>query len=307
MTKIAENEEGEIYLWSNDRYINWGAYIWDQMKQYRTIDKKKHTELRKTILPQIQLLNPAKNCLQIIRKERKNRYIERITDEIREGQKQGIARIVWRKINAPEKPLIRKQKRKMALKDDIGDNQSVAYVNVGTMGKYIKQHFTRALGKWAITCIVDEMWTIREENDETWNIANEHKNKHDSSHIQQYAKTGINKKQYVEATGRDIQGYEIQKDIRKLNNGKSVGSDEISDGAIKINKDWVAPILKQMFNRFAHNNAIPKEWAKGIMTLLHKKDETDQLDNYRPIALINVIYKIWAFVMSTRLNPVITY
>ena len=50
---------------------------------------------------------------------------------------------------------------------------------------------------------------------------------------------------------------------------------------------------------------MPKRWLEGVITFLRKKDATDKLDNYRPITLINIIYKIWAIIMSTRLNPVL--
>ena len=47
---------------------------------------------------------------------------------------------------------------------------------------------------------------------------------------------------------------------------------------------------------------MPKEWLKGVMTFIHKNKAIDNLDNYRPITLINIIYKIRASIMATRLN-----
>ena len=52
LTNIAQNEEGEPYLRSNDQYINWGRYLWGQTKQRRTIDQRNHTELRKKSWPE---------------------------------------------------------------------------------------------------------------------------------------------------------------------------------------------------------------------------------------------------------------
>ena len=103
--------------------------------------------------------------------------------------------------------------------------------------------------------------------------------------------------------GKKIQQNEIAKEIRKLENGKSVGGDGISAETIKANQEWATPILQQMYNQSAHSNDMPKEWAKGVTTFIRTKNETDNLGNYRPLTLINIVYKIWASLMSTGLNP----
>ena len=60
-----------------------------------------------------------------------------------------------------------------------------------------------------------------------------------------------------------------------------------------------------MYNLSIQNNAMPKEWLTGVMTFIHKKNAVGNLDNYRPITLINIIYKIWASIMNERLIPVL--
>ena len=60
-----------------------------------------------------------------------------------------------------------------------------------------------------------------------------------------------------------------------------------------------------MYNLCTKNNAMRNEWLKGIMTFIRKKHAVGNLDNYRPITLIIIIYKIWAFIMAKRLNPVL--
>ena len=41
------------------------------------------------------------------------------------------------------------------------------------------------------------------------------------------------------------------------------------------------------------------------MSLIHKKDDKDDIANYRPISLTNVDYRILAFVLANRLQKVI--
>ena len=60
-----------------------------------------------------------------------------------------------------------------------------------------------------------------------------------------------------------------------------------------------------MYNLCAKNNEMPKDWLKGVMTIIHKNRDIDNMDNYRPITLISIIYKIWASIMETRLNHVL--
>ena len=43
----------------------------------------------------------------------------------------------------------------------------------------------------------------------------------------------------------------------------------------------------------------------GIITLIHKKGETDNLSNWRPISLLNYDYKIMAAVLANRLHKVL--
>ena len=45
-------------------------------------------------------------------------------------------------------------------------------------------------------------------------------------------------------------------------------------------------------------------WGKGIITLIHKGGDANNLDNYRPITLLPTIYKIWATIITNRLAPV---
>jgi hypothetical protein len=46
---------------------------------------------------------------------------------------------------------------------------------------------------------------------------------------------------------------------------------------------------------------IPAQWAEGIIAPIHKKGDKLARHNYRPITLLNISYKIFAFLLNNRL------
>ena len=62
---------------------------------------------------------------------------------------------------------------------------------------------------------------------------------------------------------------------------------------------------KLMSDQMDKHKVTPKRWLQGVMTFLQKKNARDDLNNYRPITIIDVIYKIWATITPQRLNPIL--
>ena len=44
--------------------------------------------------------------------------------------------------------------------------------------------------------------------------------------------------------------------------------------------------------------------GKGILILIPTKDDRKDINNYRPIVLLPVIYKVWADIIDNRLSPI---
>ena len=49
---------------------------------------------------------------------------------------------------------------------------------------------------------------------------------------------------------------------------------------------------------------MPGEWKQGVIALIRKNGCTKTMENYRPIALLNITHKIWATIMTSRLKPI---
>lgn len=96
---------------------------------------------------------------------------------------------------------------------------------------------------------------------------------------------------------------EVETAIDSLKLGKSPGSDGLSADFYKIFKSILAPILLRLYNKMQATRSTPKTFALGIRTLIFKnKGSQDNLDNYRPISLLNTDYKILAKILANRLN-----
>ena len=69
-----------------------------------------------------------------------------------------------------------------------------------------------------------------------------------------------------------------------------------------------APILTNVFNHWLAQGAIPGSITKGVITLLKKggRHVREDLDDYRPITLLNTELKILARVLANRLQLVIS-
>ena len=102
--------------------------------------------------------------------------------------------------------------------------------------------------------------------------------------------------------GRPIGQEEIAKAIGDLTTSKSVGGDGISDEAIIQNKVWIIPPIEIIIQNSRITCKLPKQRLKGVVTYIHKKKDTKDIKNYRPITLITIIYKIWE-IMANRINP----
>ena len=57
-----------------------------------------------------------------------------------------------------------------------------------------------------------------------------------------------------------------------------------------------------LLNKIYERGATPKAWSLISIKMLYKKGNPADLNNYRPIALINVIEKVFTQILAERLN-----
>ena len=59
--------------------------------------------------------------------------------------------------------------------------------------------------------------------------------------------------------------------------------------------------LEILFNVVLNSGFFPSGWTKGIIIPLHKKGETDDVNNYRGITLISCLGKLFTSIINQRI------
>ena len=100
-----------------------------------------------------------------------------------------------------------------------------------------------------------------------------------------------------------ITSDEICKCIRKLNNGKASGIDNVLNEYIKSTCDIFLPVYEKLFNLILDTGIFPKEWSIGSIHPIYKnKGNRDNVKNYRPITILSCMGKLFTSILNMRLN-----
>ena len=104
----------------------------------------------------------------------------------------------------------------------------------------------------------------------------------------------------------NITGEEIRRAILSFDKGKTPGSDGLSIDLYVNYIHYFVPILQMLFrNCFARHELSPS-MQLGIISQLFKKGDRTKRENWRPLSMLNVDYKILTKVLTLRLKTVAT-
>jgi hypothetical protein len=99
---------------------------------------------------------------------------------------------------------------------------------------------------------------------------------------------------------RPITKQEVRRIFQRVKN-TSPGEDRISYKELR-EIDPSFGILTKIFNRCLQEQRIPSHWKRALTILIHKKGDASRMENWRPIALSNTIYKIYTGIWAQRLS-----
>ncbi|CAD6190024.1 unnamed protein product [Caenorhabditis auriculariae] len=95
---------------------------------------------------------------------------------------------------------------------------------------------------------------------------------------------------------------EVAHAIRRLKNGTAAGPDNISTEILKSGGDALNRLLAKRFSTYLKNNEIPEQWKVSKTILIPKKGDLTDLNNFRPISLLSVVYKLFTKIIVNRLE-----
>ena len=95
---------------------------------------------------------------------------------------------------------------------------------------------------------------------------------------------------------------EVQKSILKLKSDKAHGIDGIQAEFYKSTINLISSILVLLFNKIFESAEFPSSWLETVLVPVHKSGTKYDPSNYRGISLLNVLYKIFSFIINNRLE-----
>ena len=100
-----------------------------------------------------------------------------------------------------------------------------------------------------------------------------------------------------------ISREEIEESVKRQNNGRATGPDDIPFEFYKNGGEMVIDRMTELFNRAWEEERVPRKRNEYRLTLLHKEGYRSKIElkNYRPIALVNTVGKVFCAVLNDRL------
>ena len=100
---------------------------------------------------------------------------------------------------------------------------------------------------------------------------------------------------------REISLDEVNASLIKCKKGKAPGLDGITAEFFKnLPDNWII-YMHKLFNKILNDEVVPSNWSEVTAMMLYKKGDKDMPENYRSIALLNVITKIFTQILNKRL------
>jgi Reverse transcriptase (RNA-dependent DNA polymerase) len=106
---------------------------------------------------------------------------------------------------------------------------------------------------------------------------------------------------------QDITPMEVSEALSKLKSGTASGSDGLPPELFKYANVWsedgsgFAVHLSVIFNHIFRLASVPADWGSALLTLVYKSGERTDWGNYRPIAVMKAVSKVFASVLNIRL------
>ncbi|CAI5467267.1 unnamed protein product [Closterium sp. Yama58-4] len=104
---------------------------------------------------------------------------------------------------------------------------------------------------------------------------------------------------------KPLSASEIENALSRLAKGKTPGLDGLPGEVFHSHRKLFAPIFHKLCTGILSSGQDPASMLSGRTVLIPKKGKSDQVDNLRPITLMNADYKVITLVLASRLQAVL--
>ena len=87
-----------------------------------------------------------------------------------------------------------------------------------------------------------------------------------------------------------------------MRKGRSPGPDRVTAEMLQIGASTLVPPLTLLFNQCLAEEEVPDQLPDSTISLIFKKGSPLDIRNFRPIALLSVIYKVFTTVIGSRMR-----
>ena len=95
---------------------------------------------------------------------------------------------------------------------------------------------------------------------------------------------------------------EVTEAMKGMKRGKAKDGAGVVAEMLKDSSDLFVEYMVLLFNDvLCLRKGVPAAWRKTKLTVVFKKGDRQQVGNYRPIAIISVLYKVFSRVVCKRL------
>ena len=184
-----------------------------------------------------------------------------------------------------------------------------------TMSKFFFQHVTPKRNKIQIVQLKRSDGTVTMDKDEMSNIVATYYESLLSANTPSVETLQMRQKVWaatvVKVTSRislqllrPFSSFEILQAIKGVGPDVSPGVDGMGRDFFITYWDLIAEDLLAAFQEMFNTGIMPQKWKEGLICLIPKGDVvTDEVKGWRPITLLNTIYKIYAKLLALRLQP----
>ena len=96
---------------------------------------------------------------------------------------------------------------------------------------------------------------------------------------------------------------EVKEIMCNMRTNKAIGHDLIPARAVKDSAEVLCDPYCTLFNYILEIGKIPKQWKKGEITPVYKKDCSLSKDNYRPLTILPSLSKFFETLVHSRVSP----